>query len=244
MIAVISGALITFLLSKYAGVSAIISSGIVGIIAGAVFPPYAVAAFCGSFAGMVSQEMFNIYTLLLAGVLTAVLYHVGGNNYIGIGGKLGTTAFFGTLGVALMIGEKIIWDWTPDYSLLPLLIIFGAVGALATHIISEKLKTGVVVASGAIGLIAGIVLPLIFREDGGIYASLLFCASFAGMASKKVIKKVFLYTITGVVSALVFFFSFPYFNGLGGKLGTIAFIAVIIVKTGADLLKRKTSVSC
>lgn len=238
MTAVVIGAAATFLLAKLAGISAVIASAIAGIFAGIVFPQYAVAAFCGSFVGMASPGMFSFPMLLLAGALAALLYHVGGSNYLGVGGKLGTTAFFGTLGVALLNGEKIIHEWTADYSILPVVLIYAAAGACVTHIISEKLKTGVVVASGIVGLVAGIILPLIHEANGASYAALVFCASFAGMASKKVLNKSWLFLIAGAVCGLIFFFSSPYYNGLGGKLGTIAFISVLVIKTLIDAFSR------
>lgn len=241
MLALLIGAAATFLLVKTVGISAVIASAIIGIIAGLIFPQYAVAAFCGSFVGMASPLMFSFPMLLLAGALAAILYHVGGSCYAGIGGKLGTTAFFGTLGVALIYGEKIIHEWSADYSILPVIVIYAAIGSFVTHIIAEKFKTGVVVASGIVGLTAGLILPLIHETNGALYAALVFCASFAGMASRKVLKKAYLFLLAGGISGLIFFLSSPYFNGLGGKLGTIAFVSVLFSKTLFDIYARFTT---
>ncbi len=230
MVFIVGGGLAVFLLSEAIGISTVILSSVVGIIIGRYWPVFGPAAFCGSFVGMASSSLFNGYTLFLATILASFLFYIGGRNYLGVGGKLGTTAFFGTFLVAFFQGHTLITPWNPDYSLLVPLLVLGALGTLATYYLAEEKKLGPEVGSGCVGIISGIILHLLFQEHGQLYASLVYCASFAGMASKKVLGRWPLYMVAGLLSGFLFFTSVSFFDGLGGKLGTIAFVAVLVTR--------------
>jgi hypothetical protein len=71
-----------------------------------VIPDYAVPAYCGSFVGMTSiQLLFSHGELALAVVIAAVIYVLTACTFAGIGGKLGTIAFAGSMITALGLGR-------------------------------------------------------------------------------------------------------------------------------------------
>ncbi len=227
---VIGGGLFVFLLARTFGISSVVLSSVVGIFVGSLWPAFATAAFCGSFVGMASPDLFCSGSLFLATLFASVMFYIGGRNYLGIGGKLGTTAFFGVLLMALIQGKSLIEPWNPDGKILPVLIVLGAVGCLATYYCSEKRKMGPVVGSGIVGIVGGILLPLLDPTYGALYANLVFCASFAGMASRRILQRWPLFAISGALCGLLFYLTRSYFDGIGGKLGTIAFVSVLVVQ--------------
>ena len=57
---------------------------------------YAIPVYCGAFVGMSSALVLsNIWLVLLASVLAALLFVISKNIYLGVGGRLGTIAFMG-----------------------------------------------------------------------------------------------------------------------------------------------------
>lgn len=98
----ILGAVITYHVNKINHTGTIFASSMVGLIAGLIFPPlygpigasYAVAAFCGSFVGMtVLDRLTNEFYLFVTSLFGGVIFLYSQINFIGLGGKLGTTAF-------------------------------------------------------------------------------------------------------------------------------------------------------
>ena len=99
---------------------------------------------------------------------------------------------------------------------------------MATLVVSVRLGHGPVVGSAVVGLVAGVVCPPLFAAGDAI-AAVAFCASFAGMATPERIPGIGSMLLAGAVSGIVFVGAVPYFVGFGGKLGTIAFVACLVV---------------
>ena len=100
------------------------------------------------------------------------------------------------------------------------------------------LKQGAVIASALVGLLAGLSLPVLLGpEEGKVIALMVFAASFAGMSSRERIRSSLHIALAGALAGLLFIYTMPYAGGAGGKMGTIAFGAVIAV-AGADKIMR------
>lgn len=240
--AVVIGAVITYFISIELGHGGVIASAIVGMTTVIIFPQFAVAAYCGSFVGMASTIVFASYEeLLLAGVLAAVIFVIAKPACRGFGGKLGTIAFAGTLLSITILDAQVISSVVPDLEMGVSLIALSIAGAYLTYLINVILRHGPVIASSLIGLIAGLVLPAVYgTETGTTLALMVFCASFAGMSSRERIRSWYFIVAAGALSALIFIFSMPYMGGAGGKMGTIAFGAVISI-TGIDKLLQRSA---
>jgi hypothetical protein len=111
MLGVIIGGVLTFVLNVEFKLGAAMAAGLVGIL-GAYLPQfirlpkakdYAVPVYCGAFVGMSSTLVLsNIWLVLLASSLAALLFVVVKNVYLGVGGRLGVVAFMGvTLSTAI-----------------------------------------------------------------------------------------------------------------------------------------------
>lgn len=98
--------------------------------------------------------------------------------------------------------------------------LFVMIGVFLTYFITHQLKISPVISSSAIGLIGF----LGFRK----YSTAIYCGSFAGMVSSFM----FDYLEVGLIAlvcALLFVVFKPVFKGIGGKLGTTAFLTTMLI---------------
>lgn len=232
-IAVAAGAMLTFIISTEFKTGAVIASGTVGLIGGILFRRHAAALFCGSFAGMSSPELLTLVPgMLLASLLAGLIYVAVKESFAGIGGKLGTTAYAGCLIAAILLDCRPIGQPVPGWDTGWIIMLYAVCGALITYILNHRMRAGPVIASAAVGLVAGILLPVMHGVMlGEELAVMVFCASFAGMAGKKQAGHTAFMVIAGVVCGLLYIFTLPYLGGAGGKLGTIAFASVLFIRT-------------
>ena len=94
-------------------------------------------------------------------------------------------------------------------------------------------------ASGTVGIAAGLLMPHYFPGDEGqTLAVMAMCASYAGMSGQARIPNLYLMALVGLFCGLIFIFSMPLAGGAGGKLGTIAFGAVLAVRGYIDMWKK------
>ncbi|RBP28463.1 hypothetical protein DFR65_10780 [Oceanihabitans sediminis] len=106
------GAIICHLLYVSTDLGAVLSASLVGVLA-SFFPNlYKESAYlkklpspiyCGVFVGMSSVVIApSIYFVMLAGMLSGLLFMLSKNIFLGIGGKLGTVAFGGVVITSLI----------------------------------------------------------------------------------------------------------------------------------------------
>jgi hypothetical protein len=232
ILAVVIGALATFYLTK-ASMSAVLASSIIGIVGSWVVKRYEIEIFTGSFVGMSSVIFFSYGGIIIASLIASIAYLMGKNVFVGIGGKLGSSAFIGTMLVALFVGVDI---WNFEIALinttLPLwfvviTLLFSTLASVATSQLAQRYFKGSVVLGSSVVGILGYILSLAFGTFGGLFAGTIFAASFAGMSQVKVLKTPLYFAIAGLITAIIFLASSTYFLGLGGKMGTSAFIGVL-----------------
>jgi hypothetical protein len=114
----------------------------------------------------------------------------------------------------------------------------GAAAAGITYVSSVRLGHGPVQASALVGLVGGLVCPVLPAGEG--LAAVVFCASFAGMAQPDRVPGIGAMAVAGAVCGVLVAATGPVLVGFGGKLGTIAFVACLVVRgvlgVGADAL--------
>ncbi|WP_027338951.1 hypothetical protein [Halonatronum saccharophilum] len=237
VISIVLSALFTFYLNINMGMGPIVASAVVGLLGAIIISKYEVEVFCGSFVGMASNLIFISYgQLFLAAFISGLIFILVDNYFSGIGGKLGAIAFTGSILVGLFNRVEFLSGSIPDLNISTLLIIYSICGAVGTYVLSVRFNKGPVLSSAIVGLLAGIVLPLIYGDLGTQLALMAFCASFAGMSSKDILDNEFLVLISGIITALIFIFTTPYLGGLGGKLGMTAFVSVISLRGSLSLI--------
>ncbi len=224
ILSVVITSIITFLMSRELGISNVIASALVGLIGALILPKFSGEIFCGSFVGMVSHMLVgSLFYLLLAGIVAGIVFVIIGNRvFQGLGGKMGTSAFSGCIVMLLLNGNRIAGAPITESSVIALIILYSVLSAVLTYIISVRLKLGAVLASSIVGLIGGLILPMVYVEYGSILAAISFCASFSGMASKERFSNELGISLVGLITGVIFACSYTFMVGAGGKLGTIA----------------------
>ena len=237
-LAVVAGALVTYWLSVDAGLGPVIASAAVGLVAGVALPRVDSAAYCGSFVGMVSPAVFpDVGLVVAAGAAAGALVVAARGAFDGCGGKLGTTAFFGCLVVAVGTDAAFAAGTAPPWHQAGLLLPVTGVAAALTVALGVRFDLGAVVASAAVGLLGGIALPPI-HPAGDLLATAAFCASFVGMVAPARIDGELRVGAAGALSGAVFLAVSPVFAGAGGKLGTSAFVACLGLYGASEAAER------
>lgn len=188
----ILSALSTWYLHIFNGYSPVLaSSAVTLLISTCLDRRLGQAAFCGSFAGMSGGHLVpNLSIAMLLGGLTSmsyeVLIHIK-NFSLGIGGRLGATAFVATSVLAkyqrvAFVGRKVrrgMWKGGLQ-STIASMMIYHAIGAAATILLRESSEDSgaadPVRASSVIGLLGALFL----KDPTAILA--LYGGSFVGMS--------------------------------------------------------------
>lgn len=229
-IAVFSGALIAFYLSTRLGLGAVVASCLVGILAAMIFPDYGAPAYCGAFVGMSSDALFySMDNVALAGAIAGVVFVITTKVFNGFGGKLGTIAFIGTSSAGITLGRVFLIGSVPDWQTSAMIMLVAFIAAPLTFFLNCYKKQGAVVASGIVGMLGGLILPVIFPVIGQNLAVVAVCASYTGMTSQGRCPALWEMLIAGVFTGALFIFAIPLLGGAGGKLGTIGFASILAI---------------
>jgi len=152
------------------------------------------AAFCGSFAGMSGGHLLpNISMALLLGSFTSASYemliHIR-NSFLGIGGRLGATAFLATAAVAKyqnikFVGKKLRRGLYKSgaglSSILVTMVLYHALGAFLTIFLRESSDDAGAADPVRSSSVVGLVGALFLKDPTAILA--LYGGSFVGMSA-------------------------------------------------------------
>lgn len=236
MLALTGGTYLTFILNHTAGLGGVLASSLVGLLAAWKFKPYAAAIYCGSFIGMACSLIFsNPFSLLLASLIASILFVISLPFFAGYGGKLGFMAFTGTFSASLIMRTPLrTVDPLAQDLYLPV-FIFIIIAGMVTYFLQRAFEMDAVSASALIGL----TFALLYPDPAHTVVVAAFCATFTGMVSCSrctSYKNMFFLT---TLTAVLFIAAFALFDGSGGKLGAIAFIATV---SGTGMLQLIRSV--
>lgn len=232
------GSLATFYLHQSLQINVVMSSSIIGIIAFLFFPQHGLALYCGSFLGMSTAQLFaNPFDFFIAVLLLSLIFYYNQKYLVGFGGKLGAMAFLSALIIALR------GDFVFETMIMPsnyqniLLVFYTVLSGLMTYYLINYRQQNAIFASSIVAFINSLLLIAAFNDFGNLLALAVFCGTFVGMTTKKRLNGLISIAVTSLVAGLLFIYTLPYFNGLGGKLGGIALISVLIVFSLEQLLK-------
>ncbi|HPE39951.1 MAG TPA: hypothetical protein PLI77_02555 [Bacteroidales bacterium] len=231
------GAVSAYVLNVYVGLGAIVASSLIGLLGAILIPNYAVSIYCGSFVGMVSpMVLHDFYHVLLAASMAGIIFMLSEEVYKGYGGKLGATAFIPWVILTLSNHVQLTTPQSLSITIMFEIVVFSTVACFITYIITHRFKHDAVTSSSLVSLMAGLILPAIFNENGTSFAAVAMSASFAGMSTKAIIKNELQMFGVSVLLGMMFVYTYCHFGGAGGKLGTLAFASVITYK-GFEVFK-------
>lgn len=104
------------------------------------------------------------------------------------------------------------------------ILLCSFIGATLTWFINHQMGYGAVIANGLVGVMAATFLP----ND---LAGITYTSSLIGMSSLEVIPSMGVAALVSLVVALIFVNTAEIYEGIGGKAGTTAALAVIITRT-------------
>eukprot|EP00804_Cyclotella_cryptica_P008874 CCRYP_013101-RD/>CCRYP_013101-RD protein AED:0.19 eAED:0.18 QI:0/-1/0/1/-1/0/1/0/278 len=188
----ILSALSTWYLHLFNGYSPVLASSAISLLISTCLDRrLGQAAFCGSFAGMSGGHLVpNLSMAMLLGVLTSIGYEIFihlQNFSLGIGGRLGATAFLATSvlakyrGVAY-VGRKMrrgLWKGGLS-SVVATMMIYHAIGAAATIFLRESSDDSAVADPVRASSVVGLLGALFLKDPSAILA--LYGGSFVGMS--------------------------------------------------------------
>lgn len=103
-----------------------------------------------------------------------------------------------------------------------IIIITSAVSGILSYQLSNKFKKGPVFGSAVVTLASGVLFPLLVPEFGDKLMVAAACASYAGMAAKKLVPSSLEIGFISALSGILFILASNSYTGVGGRLGTIA----------------------
>jgi hypothetical protein len=109
------------------------------------------------------------------------------------------------------------------------LVLWIPIAAIITYILNKHFGLGGVFSAGIIGTIGSFATKLNTRSEYlKQIAGPIYCGAFIGMTSLKFEYVYYMILTAGIFTALLFFATKSLFVGVGGKLGTLAFIGVLL----------------
>jgi hypothetical protein len=110
-----------------------------------------------------------------------------------------------------------------------LIVVWIPVGALICYYLNHHLHFGPVISAGIVGTTASFI-PAINAKSAYLkqLPASFYCGAFIGMTSLNIASSIYFVLAASFFAGALLLVSKSLFNGLGGKLGTIAFTAVTI----------------
>lgn len=109
-------------------------------------------------------------------------------------------------------------------------IIWVPIGAIICYLLNISAGLGSVLSAGITGTLASLI-PEINKESRYLekLPAAIYCGVFVGMSSSEIVPSIGFVAAAGLLAGVLLMLSKNLFLGVGGKLGTVAFVGVIIV---------------
>jgi hypothetical protein len=156
-------------------------------------------------------------TLLPRGLVSLAPVLISGTLGLGFGIRYEWWELRGIIADGVVVTSEAHWN-----------LLAVVVGTLLTFAGVAELGVSPIVAAGLVGIAAAVVARSV--------AVPVYCGAFVGMTSPPLFGSYWYATLAAVVAGLLFTVAHPVFQGLGGKLGTTAFVGVstVVLPTGGS----------
>lgn len=215
---------LTFYLNYQVGLGSVMAASLVGIFGALTLKNYTQAIYCGAFIGMACSIIYaHPLSLLLAGLISGTLFVLAKHLFTGFGGRLGFIAFSGCFITSLIIQKPLRVVEALDPALYPRVLIYIILTGMVTYGLHRIFKLDTVLASALVGL----TMALIHPDASQLLVVAAYCASFAGMVTIERVRTYSDMFFITLVTSLLYIIAFTLFDGAGGRLGAIAFLASV-----------------
>lgn len=117
-------------------------------------------------------------------------------------------------------------------------LALGGVGGAVSTFVLHKYGFSVVVASCVVGLVGAFIGHIFNSKE---LSFVIFAGSFVGM-TRNSLSTLPLMIIGGAITGIIYRYTHHIFTGVGGRLGTIAFISGLISLNLLSLIKKAATV--
>ncbi len=100
------------------------------------------------------------------------------------------------------------------------------IGSVLTFVLNTQLHWGAVLAAASVGVLGGYAPGWVRLPKAEDYPAPVYCGAFVGMSSALVLSNLWLVVLASFLASVLFVITKNVYLGVGGKLGTIAFMAV------------------
>ena len=235
--------------------SVILAAGLIGVLGGClellfphgIFKDMSPAFYCGAFVGMTSEAvLIDPAFVVLAGALAGGFWSLFRHSWIGIGGKMGTMAFFAVfvaIGLAIVFGRAapgVRPNALPSLE-TPMILVASVLSPFLTHWLAYRRQWGVVLASALPSASVALILLFLihpFYDFSGRVEAAWMGASFVGMTNLNT-RELPAWTlgVMGLCFGLLTLCFEPSLVGVGGDLGVTAAVSAFSV-LGIRLIHR------
>lgn len=120
------------------------------------------------------------------------------------------------------------------------IVIWIPAGALICYFLNHSYHLGPVISAGVVGTAASFI-PVVNKKSTYLkqLPATFYCGAFIGMTSLTIASTVYFILAASFFAGVLLLVSKSLFNGLGGKLGTVAFTAVTITSFIFFLIFKK-----
>ncbi|WP_040278093.1 hypothetical protein [Psychroserpens damuponensis] len=170
----------------------------------------------------VKQLAFILIILCHLGFLAAILYEKQNNILV--------SGFVVFVLILLVISYKKTPLSITNHSFEHVLTIaFVFFGAILTYILCAYFLISSVLAAGLVGLAVSFI-PDFFKDNRFVKTmpTAVYCGTFVGMTNLSIATDYMFITLASIITGLLLVGTKDTFNGVGGKLGTLAFGGVVI----------------
>lgn len=110
-----------------------------------------------------------------------------------------------------------------------LTVAFVFFGAIITYIFREQLNINSILASSLVGMMASYV-PSFFKKTPLVMSipASVYCGTFVGMTSSDIATDYIFITVASAITGFLLVSTKEMFQGVGGKLGSLAFVGVML----------------
>mgnify|MGYP003673688153 CR=1 FL=1 len=135
------------------------------------------------------------------------------------------------IALTMLIGYRYLDLHHEEYSYENILVVMWVpIGAVVCYIMSVYGGLGSVLSAGITGTLASF-LPNLNKESDYLkqLPASIYCGVFIGMSSVEISPSIGFVIAAGIFASIFLMLSKNLFLGIGGKLGSVAFVGVVIV---------------
>lgn len=249
----LGGAISSLSLMRVGGMAPIFAAAATGVIGGLCVrwvkgarDYHGAPIYAGAFVGITSPlVLHSFWWVLVAGLLTGLIWSLSRDAWVGIGGKMGTMALISTFAVSLV--ARSVHQRGPGthaldaHAILSVAFLVGGIAAPITHYLSHRRGWGAVLGSSVPTAAFSLVmaeLPLAWVPHGNVLSYLWYGSSFVGMTTpERIARSFWAVALAGLLFTWLALRFGPVLSGMGGTAGVTALVSVFTLR-GVQSLSR------